>query len=242
MGAVAVRVTRPAAAVLAPVLLVQGTGVRRRTPVLPEAAGPRSGVVPGAAPPLTVAVLGESPAAGVGVATQEEALAARFAAALAGTSGREVRWRLSARTGTTAARALPRLVPGLAGPPADVVLVALGVNDTLRLRARAAWRRDVTALLDALGPLIAADGVVVLAGLPDLARFPTLPQPLRGLLGWHARALDDELDTLAARRPGVRHAPAPPLDAPDLFAEDGFHPNAAAARIWAGELARVALG
>jgi lysophospholipase L1-like esterase len=231
--------TRLPAALLAPVLLVQGAGVRRRTPVLPEAAGPRSGVVPGEAPALTVAVLGESPAAGVGVATQEDALAARFAEALAGESGREVRWRLSARTGTTAAQALGRLVPGLAGPPADVVLVVLGVNDTLRLRGRAAWRRDVAALLGALAPLTAPGGVAVLAGLPDMARFPTLPQPLRGVLGRHARALDRELEALV--RPGVRHAPAPPLDGPGLFAEDGFHPGAAACRIWAGELARVAL-
>jgi lysophospholipase L1-like esterase len=241
MGAVAVRATRPAAVALAPVLVVQGTGVRRRTPVLPEAAGPRSGVVPGDGPPLTVAVVGESPAAGVGVATQDDALAARFAAALAGRSGRPVQWRLSARTGTTAARATPRLVPGLQGPAADVVLVQLGVNDTLRLRARSAWRRDVTVLLDALAPLTAPDGVVVLAGLPDLAAFPTLPQPLRGVLGWHARALDRELDRLAARRPGVRHAPAPPLSGADHFAADGFHPNAAAVREWATALAGTAL-
>lgn len=242
MGAVAVRATRPAAVALAPLLAVQGSGVRRRTPVLPEAAGPRSGVVGTGGPPLTVAVVGESPAAGVGVATQDDALAARFAAELAGRSERAVRWRLSARTGTTAERATPRLVPALEGPAADVVLVQLGVNDTLRLRARAAWRRDVTALLDALAPLTAPDGVVVLAGLPDLAAFPTLPQPLRGVLGWHARALDRELDVLAARRPGVRHAPTPPLSGADSFAEDGFHPNAVAVRIWAGELAQVALG
>ncbi|WP_369259405.1 SGNH/GDSL hydrolase family protein [Geodermatophilus amargosae] len=231
--------SRLPAALLAPVLLVQGAGVRRRTPVLPEAAGPRSGVVPGKAPALTVAVLGESPAAGVGVATQQEALAARFAEALAGRSGREVRWRLSARTGTTAGQALVRLVPGLAGPPADVVLVVLGVNDTLRLRGRAAWRRDVTALLEELRALTAPGGVVVLAGLPDMGRFPTLPQPLRGVLGRHARALDGALEALAG--PGVRHAPAPPLDGPGLFAEDGFHPSAAACRIWAGTLAGTAL-
>ncbi len=241
MGAVAVRATRPAAVALAPVLVVQGTGVRRRTPVLPEAAGPRSGVVGGGGPPLTVAVVGESPAAGVGVPTQDDALAARFAAALAAGTRREVHWRLSARTGTTAERATPRLVPALAGPAADAVLVQLGVNDTLRLRSRAAWRRDVTALLDALAPLVAPDGVVVLAGLPDLAAFPTLPQPLRGVLGRHARALDRELGVLASARPGVQHAPAPPLSGADHFAADGFHPNAAAVREWAAALAGAAV-
>ena len=46
---------RAVAVALAPVLLVQGAEVRRRTPVLPEAAGPRSRTVPGNGPPLTVA-------------------------------------------------------------------------------------------------------------------------------------------------------------------------------------------
>ncbi len=54
-------------AALAPLLLWQGRHVRRVTPRLPEAAGPRAGTT-GHGPPLRLLVLGDSAAAGVGVA------------------------------------------------------------------------------------------------------------------------------------------------------------------------------
>jgi hypothetical protein len=59
---------------LAPILLCQGKYVRRVTPKLPEADGPRFGEA-GVGKPLRLLVLGDSAAAGVGVNTQQEALA-----------------------------------------------------------------------------------------------------------------------------------------------------------------------
>jgi lysophospholipase L1-like esterase len=61
---------------------------------------------------------------------------------------------------------------------------------------------------------------------------------LRAVLGWHAHALDLELAELAARRPGVLHAPTPELTS-GLFAADGFHPNARAYARWAQHIADV---
>ena len=100
---------RPRALALAtaPALLAQAQRVRRRIPRLPEAAGPRTGdarptpASPNpAAPdspdpdtstaPLSLLVIGESTAVGVGAATQEEALAAHIARALAHGSRRRV--------------------------------------------------------------------------------------------------------------------------------------------------------
>ncbi|KAB0649370.1 SGNH/GDSL hydrolase family protein, partial [Burkholderia diffusa] len=57
-----------ATAALGPLLLMQGRRVRRVTPRLAEAAGPRDGTA-GDGPPLRVLVLGDSAAAGVGVAS-----------------------------------------------------------------------------------------------------------------------------------------------------------------------------
>jgi lysophospholipase L1-like esterase len=223
----------PLALALAPVLVAQGLVVRGRTPVLPEAAGPRSGQV-GDGPVLRVAILGESTAAGVGVAHLDEALAGRFVTALAARLGRRVDWTLSARTGVTAAQARRTLLPAL-GPadPADLALVVLGVNDTLRLTGRARWGREIRGIVTALDA-----GRVLLAGLPDLADFPTLPQPLRRVLATQARTLDAELDAVAAADPTVVHAPAPPLGGLD-FAADGFHPGAGTYRVWADHLAAV---
>ena len=84
VAALAVRARTYAAVVaFAPLLAAQGWLVRTRTPVLPEAAGPRSGVV-GSGPTLRFAVIGESTAAGVGVTHQRAGLAVRLAEQLGG--------------------------------------------------------------------------------------------------------------------------------------------------------------
>lgn len=227
---------RPVGVLLSPVLLRQAAGVRARTPVLPEAAGDRSGragAATGAA--LRLLVVGESTAAGVGVAEQRDGLASQLAAELAQRRGRPVVWELHARTGATASAAARELVPAAEGRH-DLVVVALGVNDALRLRSRRHWRDRMLRVLAGVQPLLAPGGQVVLAGVPALGAFPALPQPLRAILGWHAGALDDELRRLAGARPAVRHAPMPPLD-PTMFAVDGFHPNAQAYAQWVRHLA-----
>jgi lysophospholipase L1-like esterase len=224
------------AAVLAPVLLGQGIRVRRRTPVLPEAAGPRHGSS-GAGEPLRLVVLGESTAAGVGVDRIEDGLTGRFARELADRTGRQVRWTLCARSGATAAHARHALLPAAVLEPSDLALVVLGVNDTLRLTGRTAWRRTVATVV---ADLRATGSRVLLAGVPDLGTFTGLPQPLRAVLGSQSRMLDAELRALADGT-AVQHAPTPALTALEApFAEDGFHPGAAAYRMWGAQLADVA--
>ncbi|WP_155371581.1 SGNH/GDSL hydrolase family protein [Catellatospora vulcania] len=237
MGQIAVRASRPLAFAVAPILLAQGVRVRRRTPVLPEAAGERHGVEgdPGTEP-LAVLVLGESTAAGVGVPSQADGLGPAIASGLARHSGRPVTWRVTAHTGFSARKTLARLVPQLPEETYDVVVVVLGVNDMLEMRSARAWQNDITALLAALRPYLRAGGRIVLAGVPDVAGFPTLPQPTRTLLALHARHLDRRLAHAAASTPSAVHVPSPRIDEPGLFAEDGFHPGAAGYRRWAAHL------
>jgi lysophospholipase L1-like esterase len=143
MGQVAVRFSGPVTIATAPVIVVQGRQVRRTTPVLPEAAGPREGIE-GAGErgaELALLVLRESTAAGVGAGAQADGLGRQAAIALASRAGRPVRWRVVARTGTTAERALAGLVPQLGSESCDVIAVALGVNDVLKLTSRARWER-----------------------------------------------------------------------------------------------------
>ena len=238
VGAVAVSVSRPAALALAPVLLRQAKRVRATASVLPEAEGERVGVQSAgdASAGLRLLVVGESTAAGVGVAHQRDALPDRLAAELARRHGRSVEWTVSARTGATASYTRRELVPVAPGGQ-DVIVVALGANDAMRLTPRRKWRAKVQALVDELDDHLRPGGRVLLAGVPTLGRFGILPQPLRAVLGWHARALDRELGRLARRQPHVTHAPMPALQWPTMFAADGFHPNAAAYRVWAEHLA-----
>jgi lysophospholipase L1-like esterase len=238
----ALRLASSASLLLLPVLIVQGRRVRRATPRLPEAAGPREGRAAGAGPALRLLVVGESTAAGVGADNHDEALAGQAARALAGRTGRAVTWRVLGRNGATAALCRTVLLAEAAEPvEADVAVIALGVNDTLRFHAPGRWRRDLRHLAAAIrarcGPV-----PVVLAGVPPVGRFPALPQPLRGVLGLRAALLECAARRLAAELANARYVDVPPLEeAVDVyFAADGFHPSPRGYAAWAGAIADVA--
>jgi lysophospholipase L1-like esterase len=211
---------------LVPVLLVEGLHVRRVTPRLPEAAR-REGLVPGAEPALRIGVFGDSVAAGIGVADNADGLAGSIAEELSGTSGRAVGWQVAARGGVSSKTALP-LVADLDG--VDLVFVSMGINDLLEFRGLRAWRRDLTTLVRAL------PGRVVLAGMPPLHRFPSLPQPLRWVFAARARLMDAVMAQVATAT-GAVHAPVHADDVtPEFFAADRFHPSAHGCRALAREL------
>lgn len=224
----------------APVLLVQGRRVRATTPRLPEAGGPATGSVPGAGSPLRIAVVGESTAAGVGAVRHSEALPGFLASEVAARTDRAVAWSVHARTGYRAADVRRELLGGLA---ADVAVVAIGVNDLLAGRPLARFERDVAELVTAIRTAAGAEVPVVLSGMPPLGRFPSLPQPMRAILGWRAHAMDRRLARVARRLPAVRHCPFDlPSDTDDFFGADGFHPGPDGYRQWARQCAPIVLG
>jgi GDSL-like Lipase/Acylhydrolase family len=132
-----------ATATLGPLLLLQGRHVRRVTPRLAEAAGPRDGTA-GDGPPLRLLIVGDSAAAGVGVPVQGRALSGQLVAALAATH--RVSWRLIARTGWTTRDLLVQIE---AEPAArfDVAVTSLGINETTGGVPPARWLRDQAALV-----------------------------------------------------------------------------------------------
>jgi lysophospholipase L1-like esterase len=223
--------------VAAPLLLAQGLWVRRVTPVLPEAQGPRAGVLAPRAPgpPLRLLIVGDSSAAGVGARRQDEALSGRLAAALAARGGCAVHWRLVARTGATA-RELPAMLQEHRSGAFDVALVVVGVNDVTGLRPLRAWLADLDALAARLRE-VAPRGRLVASGLPPMHRFPALPQPLRAFLGARAIEFDRALARWAQGQPDAIHVPLPEMDDPALAASDGFHPGPGAYALWADALA-----
>lgn len=225
----------------APLFWWQGRQVRRHTPPLSEAPGLRHGEVVGDPPALTLIGLGESPLAGVGVDSPVETVTARLAAELASQTGRAVAWSVHARSGITAGEAAIELIPTLPADRVDLALIAVGVNDCLKLRTPRRWRRDLSALLQALDERV-DPRTVLLAGVPPMQHFPALPPPLAGMLGLRARLLD----AVSARIAGhwANLAPVPMKldgDAEAMFCRDGFHPSAAGHRRWADQLAPIAI-
>jgi lysophospholipase L1-like esterase len=228
-------------ALLAPVLVAQGRRVRRSTPRLPEAPGPTSGETAGDGVPVRLLVLGESTAAGVGAANHREGLAGQVAESLGEATGRPVHWRVLGRNGATAATTRESLLAPAADVVADVVVVALGVNDTLRLHAPARWTADLRRLIEDVRARCGRVPVI-LASVPPMGRFPGLPQPLRGVLGLRATVLDRAAARLAGELEAVHHIPVPlpPEEVARFFCADRFHPSPHGYARWGAALGRAA--
>lgn len=221
----------------APLYWLQGRHVRRKTPRLDEAPGERSGSVAGPGAIMRIAGLGESPMAAVGLAAQSESVVPRLAAEVAASRNCRVDWQTAARSGATIDFTRTELLPLLDAGPADVVIVALGVNDCLCLSSVRRWRVELARLIDAIRFRL-EPGRIVLAGVPPMQHFPALPIPLSAMLGLRAAVLDAAIRRFAESEDDILYAPMAFVEQPDgLFCRDGFHPNARAHALWARQLA-----
>jgi lysophospholipase L1-like esterase len=208
-----------------PLILLQSRWVRSRTPVLPEPDGPREGCA-GCAdeePRLRLLVAGDSAAAGVGASAQSEALAQPLAERLSQRLARGVRWQLVAKTGLTSAELLQRLKDD-PPEPADIAAIVIGVND---LSSRVPPRKAIRQRAAIARWLRENAGVwhVAFLAAPNMAVFPTLPQPLCWLAGQLSSRNNAAQAAWAQGEAGVSHVPMS-IAAPQ-FATDGFHPGPA---------------
>jgi lysophospholipase L1-like esterase len=225
---------------LLPLVALQGTVTRRRVPCLPPVKRPCCGRVPGRGAAIRLLAIGESTVAGVGLTHGDETVAATTARALARRTDRPVSWHGHGLSGATVREAAARLLPHVAAEPADILVVAFGVNDTITYRPPAAFADDLAALISAARARI-GDAAVVITGVAPLDCFPALPWPLRTILNWRSAALQEAAEGLASRfsRLVVERFSEP--IGPHLFAVDGFHPNMQAHALWGEEIASLAL-
>lgn len=217
---------------LLPLLVLQGRRVRRVTPRLPGAEGPTHGRSGTGTPTLRLLVVGESTVAGVGAACHDTALAGQLALVLSESVGREVRWHAVGANGATAACTREVLLPRIPAEPVDLVVIALGVNDVLRLHSPARWRRDLERLVMAVRERV-GEAPVVLATMPPLGRFPAFPAPLNWVLGARAAALARSTVQLARDLENVTVCTDTMDDDTRHYAEDRFHPSELGYRVWA---------
>ena len=225
--------------VLLPVVIAQGAATRRRVPCLPPARPPHHGLVPGMGKSIRLLAVGELTVCGLGLASGDESVAATTARALARLTGRPIAWRAAGLSGATVKDARKLLLPRIPPKPADLIVVAFGVNDATAYRSPAAFADDLAELVIAVRRRVGGAAVVV-GGVAPLQCFPALPSPLRHVLGWRAAALQAAAERLTERLPRVVVERIANLE-PDLFAGDGFHPNRRAHAIWGEEIATLAL-
>ena len=225
--------------VLLPLVIAQATATRRRVPNLPPARPPHRGSVPGPGKPIRLLAIGKSTVSGVGLESGIETVAATTARALARLTGRPIAWRAEGLSGATVRDARTQLLSRISPEPADLLVVAFGVNDATAYRSPATFADDLAGLVIAPRSRV-GDAAVVVGGVAPLDCFPALPWPLRHVLGWRSVALQAAADHLTERLPRLVVERISTLD-PDLFACDRFHPNRRAHTIWGEEIATLAL-
>jgi lysophospholipase L1-like esterase len=225
------------ACLLLPVVIPEAIRLRRRIPILPEAQGQRFGKF-GEGPPFRLIALGESPVAGATLVEQGQSVGSQLAMYLA-EEGRTVHWLSLGKTGAKIEDLLP-LFSSRLPERADLVFIAMGVNDTKGLTSVRSWSSEWRALLLDLETRY-PDALFMLSSVPPFGSFPALPWAVRFFLSARAALLDASLLEECGRDARRVFSPLPDFLGPEYFASDGFHPNAGAHSLWARELASLFL-
>jgi len=227
--------SRVLAFVLAPLLFPQSRVVLSHLPELPEAVGDWTGSVPGSADsgdPLRLLVLGDSTAAGVGVDELADGIGGNLAARIAGRTGRGVEWTVLARSGATTGEIRRFLLSTAMRRQFDIIFLTTGVNDVMQLRTKHAFTTDLGMILEGLEQS-SPNAVVLLAGIPRMEHFTSLPDPLGTILGARAYRLNSGAHAVLGHHPRVVHVPPWPIRTPGFFARDDFHPSSVGYSAWA---------
>ncbi|AWG00509.1 SGNH/GDSL hydrolase family protein [Clavibacter michiganensis subsp. insidiosus] len=222
------RVRRFAQAVARPAIFVQYVALRTglQGMVFPRDAA--SGVVPGDFP-QRVLVIGEATAVGMGVLSHELGMAGHFSRQLARRTGRGVEWAtrpfsdltIHTASGTVRDRAL---LEGI-----DVVLLMVGVGDSIRLTPQRVWRRLLCAAIEDLTRGLPEGARVLIPEVPPLNESVGIPVAWRAIAARHARLLNRITAEIVASRPEVDAVPFPGESVMDLGEPDA----AQASRVYA---------
>jgi lysophospholipase L1-like esterase len=207
---------------LAPILYSQARRMRAATIELPEPEGSRAGISGAGQPTLRLLIAGDSSAVGVGAPTQEEGFALALVRSLAFRINSSIQWQLIGQTGLTSEGVLRKLTSSII-EPADIAVVTLGANDItgeVPLEQALHHRREIA---DWLRRSLSVRHVIF-PGLPEIQRFPAIPQPLAWYAGLHARRNNRAQARWARQQQHVHHADISGLVRAELMANDGYHP------------------
>jgi hypothetical protein len=195
--------------------------MRRRVARAPFPAGASGGLRPGSCP-VVLTIMGEATAVGFQTLTADLTLGAQLARRLDRESGgRGVRWQAlttsdySIRTAQQLFRDNPHLILS------DIVVVLLGIGDSLRFTPPWVWRRHLRTLLTDLREHLAESAVILIAEVPPLELSPETPSRMASRIGAHLRVLNGETRLLAMQFPNTVSVPFPTAMVHEFGTPDG---------------------
>lgn len=162
---------------------------------------------------LHLMIVGDSAAAGVGTSLQQEALAGKLIPALQQQSRIYTQfdaliWSLQATSGHTSFDMLRRLyVLPAPSEPIDVMVLIVGVNDTISNVSTATWCQQIEQIITIAQRKFGV-GILLFSSLPPMAQMPALPAPLNAFIGAKAKKLDQALRQVCAAHHGVHYLAA----------------------------------
>ena len=218
----------------APFLYWQGQRVRKRVGRLPDAAGETVGQFGASAEIINLLAIGESTVAGVGASNHAEALGGQLAKFLNIATGKSVRWHVLGESGITARETLRKLAPHLPETEMDVVVIALGGNDTFKVSSPNRWRGDMTRLIYVIKNKY-PNAKILLANTPRVIDFPVLPKSLKFFLWRISRLHHENAKNLERTMENVFYFDEAERVGDEFFS-DGVHPSAQGYAMWAEAL------
>ena len=232
---------------LLPLMYIQGKQIRAKVPSLPEATGNEGIIDATKQADFQLLAIGESTVAGVGVKTHEEGFTGTLAKTLAQKSGKNIRWKVYAKSGITAKRVPAELIATITEPKADLIVIGLGANDAFEGNSPNTWRKGIEQTLAALRAKFPKTPIFF-ANMPPIKEFPAFTPLIKQTIGNLVELHGQELQQIIAHQPAIFYN-AEILWLKDWlkgalanktvhdFFSDGVHPSKLTYQEWAKDFA-----
>jgi|TARA_B110000977_G_scaffold37009_1_gene49703 lysophospholipase L1-like esterase len=232
---------------LLPFLYFQGKSIRKKTPVLPEAAVPIGFVDGQFKSTLSLLTIGESTIAGVGVKEHKEGFTGALAQTLSKVFQQNIKWRVYARSGYTAKQLCTKIVPKIEETTVDLIVIGIGGNDSFTLNSLKKWSSDVENLIHLLQHKFPKTPLFF-TNMPPIKEFPAFTGLMKFVIGNLVEILGEHLHILANKEPNVYYNREVirlkewsirnnlPIHTAGIYFSDGVHPSELTYKVWGKEM------
>ncbi len=239
---------------LSPILYLQGKQIRKKVPILPEAANPEGYINPKkpasekeTLPHKTIISIGESTIAGVGVINHQDGFTAALANEIAKKLDTTIHWKVYARSGYTAKHIAKRTLKKIEEQNIDLIVIGLGGNDAFTLSSLKKWNKHINQIITTLRSNHPKTPIVFL-NMPPIKEFPAFTKIIKLTIGSWVEMLGRSLkqtikqhnnvhyNSLVIRLKDWIHKVPGPIKA-NTFFSDGVHPSQLTYKLWAEETA-----